>query len=373
MKGIHKLVGIVCATVFATGMTTSAGAVEGIGHLPPQGAKAYLERIQSAQKLSGAAYIHPISQYDQLWEGVCLAKLIDFDGDSIPELYYVEKPAGGTYTQRLYTYHDGQTVLLPIPARVSNFSTDVSPTTLFYIGQDKAYLVDGMEVIAGGEANYLTKKGDTVVSDLVYRSDMWGEAPSTANGKVVTREELDAQCKALTDGMMEVTYSFWASHNARLGDTVTQTIQQLRTLTNPTAELSTDKLIVDDKSVALPVYKIAGSNYYMLRGLAQALSGTEAQFAVGWDAARSQITLTKGEPYTPAGNEKGEALATKAAASLTSSSVWLDGQPLSLTVYNIEGNNFFKLRDLGQALNFSIGWNEGQHTISIDTAQPYAK
>jgi len=354
-------------------MTTVAGAAEGISSLPPQGAKAYLELIQAAQKLAGTAHTHRLSEYDQLWEGVFFAKLIDFDGDTIPELYYVQRQPGSYYVQRLYTYHDGAAVPLPIPERVSNFSTDVNPVALFYVGKDKTYLVDGQELMNGNDANYFTKKGDAIVSDFVYNEPDWDGSPYKANGKVVTKEELEAQLQALTNGMTEVTYSFLVQEGEDLGETVTQTVRELQTLTNPTAVLSTDKLVVDGKPVAIPVYKIGGSNYYMLRGLAQALSGTAAQFEVGWDAAQSQIALTKGQPYTPVGNETGDALPAKTAATLTSASVHLDDQPLSLTVYNIGGNNFFKLRDMGQALDFGIGWNDTDHTISINTAQPYTK
>lgn len=35
--------------------------------------------------------------------------------------------------------------------------------------------------------------------------------------------------------------------------------------------------------------------------------------------------------------------------------------------YNIDGNNFFKLRDLGTALDFQIGWDNASQTISITT------
>lgn len=368
MRYLHKLA---CAAALMLGMTTVAGAAEGLGNLPPQGAKAYLELIQAVQQSVGTAHFRQLSEYDQLWEGLFLARLIDFDGDKIPELYYVQKPANDAFTQQLYTYQDGKVVQLPIPKRVSNFSTDVNPVSRLYIGQDKAYLVDGLELMNGNDANYFTKKGNDIVSDFVYNEPDWNGSPYKANGKVVTKEELESQLKQLTSGMTEVYYSLWAQKNENLGETVTQTVQQLKTLTNPTAVVSTDKLMVNGKSVDMPVYKIGGSNYYMLRGLAQALSDTEASFAVGWDAARSQITLTKGEPYTPVGNKTDTAIPDKTTAVLTSSSVQLDGQPLALTAYNIGGNNFFKLRDLGQALNFSISWNEGQHTISIDTAHPY--
>ena len=59
---------------------------------------------------------------------------------------------------------------------------------------------------------------------------------------------------------------------------------------------------------------------------------------------------------TPAGNK---------AASLTNASVYLDGRPLNLTAYSIGGNNYFKLRDLGDALGFGVDWNADTMTMIL--------
>lgn len=35
----------------------------------------------------------------------------------------------------------------------------------------------------------------------------------------------------------------------------------------------------------------------------------------------------------------------------------LNGNPITLTGYNINGNNYFMLRDIGRAVGFSVAWN----------------
>ena len=55
----------------------------------------------------------------------------------------------------------------------------------------------------------------------------------------------------------------------------------------------------------------------------------------------------------------------------TASKRLLDGTPLTLTAYNINGNNYFKLRDLGEIFNFSVEWDGNQKLILIDTTKPY--
>jgi hypothetical protein len=125
------------------------------------------------------------------------------------------------------------------------------------------------------------------------------------------------------------------------------------------------------KNFDFTAYNIGGNNYFKLRDLAFALSGTEKQFEVGWDGAANAITLTSGAAYTPAGGEMaGEGVGNKSATT-TSAKVYLDGAQVSFTAYNIEGNNYFKLRDVGQALDFGVSWDDTKNAIFIDATKSY--
>ena len=44
---------------------------------------------------------------------------------------------------------------------------------------------------------------------------------------------------------------------------------------------------------------------------------------------------------------------------------------MSFAAYNIGGNNYFKLRDIGQAMNFGVDWDSTKRTIAIDTSKAY--
>ena len=59
-----------------------------------------------------------------------------------------------------------------------------------------------------------------------------------------------------------------------------------------------------------------------------------------------------------------EAVATNAA-------LYINDQAASFVAYNINGNNYYKLRDLGQAINFAVIWDEYANTIIIDAALDY--
>ena len=59
--------------------TTAAGAADSVGSLSLQGAQAYLDMLQTATYICGSARVGA----DGMWDGISLARLIDFDGDGI--------------------------------------------------------------------------------------------------------------------------------------------------------------------------------------------------------------------------------------------------------------------------------------------------
>lgn len=55
-------------------------------------------------------------------------------------------------------------------------------------------------------------------------------------------------------------------------------------------------------------------------------------------------------------------------AELSSQPIYVDGQRVQMTAYNIAGNNYVKLRDVGQALGINVYWQNG---VQIDSFSPY--
>ena len=51
---------------------------------------------------------------------------------------------------------------------------------------------------------------------------------------------------------------------------------------------------------------------------------------------------------------------TAAAAGITAELTWqniyVDGRQVSMTAYNIAGNNYVRLRDIGQQVGFNVYW-----------------
>jgi len=56
-------------------------------------------------------------------------------------------------------------------------------------------------------------------------------------------------------------------------------------------------------------------------------------------------------------------------AAYASSAIDVDGTSVDIEGYNINGNNYFKLRDLGNIFDFSVGWDSVTGTITVNTSR----
>lgn len=131
------------------------------------------------------------------------------------------------------------------------------------------------------------------------------------------------------------------------------------------------KVLVNGKTVSFDAYTIEGNNYFKLRDLAMSISGTQKQFDVSWDEEKKIINLISNKAYTVAGGEMAPGDGNEKTPVMNASVILKDGLELPLNAYTINGNNFFKLRDIGQTFNIGITWDEATGTIGIDTAADY--
>lgn len=136
---------------------------------------------------------------------------------------------------------------------------------------------------------------------------------------------------------------------------------------------TTSKVLVNGSSVSFDAYTINGNNYFKLRDLAMALKDTNKKFQVIWDDTNKAISLKSGSAYTAVGGELAAGNGNVKSAVLNASKVYKDSAEISLTAYTINGNNYFKLRDIGKAFNFGVGWDGSSNTVSIDTSTGYTE
>ena len=132
--------------------------------------------------------------------------------------------------------------------------------------------------------------------------------------------------------------------------------------------LSKQSLTVNGQAVDCQKYNIDGNNYFKLRDLAKLLDGTTSQFDVSYDQAADAIVITTDHAYTtPDGSELKTGEDKSATARVSRQSVIIDGEEnADLTVYNIGGNNYFQLRELGKILHFYVHYDEATNTAVVD-------
>ena len=146
-----------------------------------------------------------------------------------------------------------------------------------------------------------------------------------------------------------------------------------------TAIASTQTVTVDGKAVEFQMYALADANgnltnYIKLRDMAYILNGTKAQFSVGYDGT---ISLTTGQPYEAGGTEMTTPYSGDRAYTGGAQTVKINGTDVAMTAITLTdddggGYNYFKLRDLGKALNFYVGWS-AERGMYIETDKPYSE
>ena len=58
-------------------------------------------------------------------------------------------------------------------------------------------------------------------------------------------------------------------------------------------------------------------------------------------------------------------------ATISNQPIYVNDQQISMTAYNIGGNNFVKLRDIGKAVDFGVIYDAATNSVHIDSTQPY--
>ena len=140
-----------------------------------------------------------------------------------------------------------------------------------------------------------------------------------------------------------------------------------------TALATSAKVQFDGKPVILQAYNIFGSNYFKLRDIAMLMNGSDRTFNVMWNDELKAIELKSATPYISVGGElaaTGEPIDKNAV--FNTAKTYLDGEERYFSSYTIDGNNYYKLRDLGSTFNFAVEWDNATNTIRILSTEGYS-
>ena len=131
----------------------------------------------------------------------------------------------------------------------------------------------------------------------------------------------------------------------------------------------TQTVCLDGLKYNTVAYNIDDNNYFKLRDIAKILDGTIKTFDIKYDAATNSIDMLSFYDYTSVGGELKPGDGAKRKALSSSVFLTLDGVPIKATCYNIEGNNYFKLRDITDALDCRVEWDESTQMIWVIPAR----
>ena len=141
------------------------------------------------------------------------------------------------------------------------------------------------------------------------------------------------------------------------------------------AYASTQTVEVDGRKMTFQMYALrdAGgndTNYVKLRDVAFALTGTDARFNVEWSAQRG-IYVTPSLAYILVGGEMDTPFSGDRPYTRMDEPTDIDGKAVDLQAFTLtddagNGYTYYKLRDLGQALGFHVGWS-AERGVYIET------
>lgn len=217
----------------------------------------------------------------------------------------------------------------------------------------------------GGKKQFLLEPNDTVVEPNLPPNDhtkVPDPVTDTSAGQI--------DQSMISGGSFSISTDSSGKLVVKNNSTTAQQVNQQKAKAQPTSS----SVIINGKRVGFEAYNINGYNYFKLRDIAMALNGTGKQFEVKFDGSKNAILITTGSKYTAVGGElKVSGSKSEKPAVPTPSKVYINGKEVQFTAYNIDGYNYFKLRDIGKALNFGVFWDGANNTIRIDTTKVYTE
>jgi len=170
--------------------------------------------------------------------------------------------------------------------------------------------------------------------------------------------------------LRKVIYSFLTMIMLITCLSLVQNVHAAEAESSITAKPTASKVYINKQAIALQGYNIEGNNYFKLRDLAQSLKGTDKQFSVDWNGVKQTIELKGNAPYSPIGTELASTSSKKSEAAIASKSkIMINNKEVALTAYTIQGNTYFKLRDLGEYLQIPVIYRPADQSIQIMTAK----
>jgi len=237
-------------------------------------------------------------------------------------------------------------------------------------------LKDGNDITNEISSSYDSKQGANTVAQRSFAavaSDgrlILGTVSSSPHNIAQYLKSIGSKNAMLFDGgassMMYVTDKGFMTSAGRNLASVFMIVDKYKADNRIWAVPSTANVKVNSNEVHINAFTINNNNYFKLRDIAYILSKTKSAFNVGWNSEDKSITIdfADSQQYSGQGSySKNENYISEAVKS--NSKVIVNGNEVSAEVYNINGNSYFKLRDIGEWVNAEIQWDKDTSSINI--------
>ena len=249
-----------------------------------------------------------------------------------------------------------------------------------YVTLDALLTDAGVTFGEGDNLSFLCSDGPYSKGDFSYETlstrgvDAEGNAVPTAialnwaQGSLDEASVADIAAKAEITGNLRFVSGMTAEEaegKTAAGNRMPSGVIAITVVGQPVVQATNQGLKVDGEEKTTEIYNISGYNYFKLRDIAMLLNGTEAQFSVAFDTETRLVSVTTGAAYEPVGGELETGTDKSATCVLSGWKVEVNGEAKDIVAYNLGGNNFFKLKDLGAALGFGVDYDEATRTMLI--------
>ncbi|HHX61771.1 MAG TPA: hypothetical protein GX707_13865 [Epulopiscium sp.] len=135
------------------------------------------------------------------------------------------------------------------------------------------------------------------------------------------------------------------------------------------AIINESAMFLDGEQIRGTGFNVGGNNYFKLRDIADNLSQTSSRFEVTWNSERKLIEIVTGAPYTQVdeNDSKWYYNGKKYFGTVRNTKFLVDGKEHNLSVFHIDGSNYFKLRDLSELVGFDMVWNNETDQILLSS------
>lgn len=328
-----------------------------------------------------SAYADAIRKYGNEWGNIYV--LNDFDVDGTPELVLGSYPGSGLFSgvEKIFTYKNNS--LTELTDNDTLIDTEYNLYQNYGSGDLR---IEGTYAVRAGWMGHTVVDGEYYLDNGLQfipkfeksttRQDKNGNIIETYNYYVNRNETSEANYNREKEnyyiGWLKVNSYKSASYSKHKKLTNSEINEFLNSYEDGPAITvpSKDNITLDGGKINpnIPAgYNIADRNYYKLRDIAMALNGSSAQFEIEWK--NNAIYIETGKEYTSVGGELTGTVTNQRnlLAEPNDAPVYIDGAAVSLKSYNINGNNYFQVRDLGSKLGFGVDYDTETSTVLLST------